>query len=88
MCTEKRVVPDDSTVISSTLRELADSALVDLILTTGGTGLAPRDVTPEASRAIAHREVPVSVRRCGRRAVNSHPWRCSHGLWPLHGRRR
>ena len=44
--------------IASALRELADSDQLDLILTTGGTGLAPRDVTPEATKRVADRDIP------------------------------
>jgi len=53
--TEKRLVPDDVEQISNALAELASGA--DVILTTGGTGVAPRDVTPEAARAIADKEL-------------------------------
>ena len=53
---ERRVVADEIDDISTTLRELADSAL--LILTTGGTGFAPRDVTPEATRLVIDRDAP------------------------------
>jgi len=53
-----RVVPDEQPAIEAALREWADTAAADLILTTGGTGLAPRDVTPEATRAVIEREVP------------------------------
>lgn len=53
-----RVVPDEHPAIAAALREWADSGAFDLILTTGGTGLAPRDVTPEATRAVIEREVP------------------------------
>ena len=49
-------VPDESTQISAILTEWCDSGQADLILTTGGTGLAPRDVTPEATRAVIDRE--------------------------------
>jgi molybdenum cofactor synthesis domain-containing protein len=56
--TGTHVLRDDVEVISSTLRRLADSGAVDVILTTGGTGVAPRDVTPEAARAIADKEIP------------------------------
>src|SRR4051812_13381482 len=54
----KRVVPDEVQQIGAVMTSLADGGGVDVILTTGGTGLALRDVTPEATRAIAHREVP------------------------------
>jgi len=54
----KQVLPDEVDQISATLQSLADSDTVELILTTGGTGLAPRDVTPEATRRVATREVP------------------------------
>jgi len=55
---EKRLIPDEQPVIERTLIELADVAECDLVLTTGGTGPAPRDVTPDATLAIAHREMP------------------------------
>jgi len=49
------IVPDDPEIISATLARLADGGEVDLILTTGGTGLSPRDRTPEATQAVADR---------------------------------
>lgn len=52
------VLPDERDLIAHRLRELADSKVVDLILTTGGTGVAPRDVTPEATRMVIDRELP------------------------------
>ena len=52
------ITPDEQDKISQVLREWADSKLIDLILTTGGTGFAPRDVTPEATRAVIDREAP------------------------------
>ncbi len=52
----RRVVPDEREQIASAVRELA--AEVGLVLTTGGTGLAPRDVTPEATRDVIEREAP------------------------------
>ncbi|MGN6809510.1 MAG: MogA/MoaB family molybdenum cofactor biosynthesis protein, partial [Thermomicrobiales bacterium] len=55
---EYRVVPDERAVIAAQLRAWADSGAVDLILTTGGTGLAPRDVTPEATGDVIERVVP------------------------------
>jgi molybdopterin adenylyltransferase len=55
---ETRLIADEQAVISATLIELVDTAKCDLVLTTGGTGPAPRDVTPEATLAIAHKEMP------------------------------
>ena len=55
---EARLIPDEQDTISGTLRELVDDARCDLVLTTGGTGPAPRDVTPEATLAIATKEMP------------------------------
>ena len=52
------VVPDDSHQIADTIGRLADSGEVSLILTTGGTGVAARDVTPEATRGVIEREIP------------------------------
>ena len=52
------VVPDESTQIADTLRAWADSEELDLIVTTGGTGLGPRDVTPEATADAIERPVP------------------------------
>ena len=56
--TERSLVPDEPAAISATLRAWADGDRADLILTTGGTGLAPRDITPEATRAVLEREAP------------------------------
>jgi molybdenum cofactor synthesis domain-containing protein len=53
----RAVVPDDEGAIATAIRELADDEAL-LILTTGGTGFAPRDVTPEATRAVLEREAP------------------------------
>ena len=55
---EKRLIPDERPVIEATLKELVDTARCDLVITTGGTGPAPRDVTPEATLAVADREMP------------------------------
>ena len=55
---ETRLIPDDEATIVSTLRALVDDVHCDLVLTTGGTGPAPRDVTPEATLAIATKEMP------------------------------
>jgi molybdopterin adenylyltransferase len=53
-----RLVPDDADSISAALRALVDDERCDLVLTTGGTGPAPRDVTPEATLAVADRVMP------------------------------
>ncbi len=52
------IIPDDVETIIATLAEWADSDLADLILTTGGTGVSPRDVTPEATQRVAERLIP------------------------------
>ena len=53
-----RLIPDEQALIEATLIELADREACHLILTTGGTGPAPRDVTPEATLAVAHKVMP------------------------------
>ena len=55
---ETRLIPDEQDGISAALRELVDDAGCDLVLTTGGTGPALRDVTPEATLAVAHKQMP------------------------------
>jgi molybdopterin adenylyltransferase len=55
---ETRLIPDEQAVIEQTLIELCDSAGCHLVLTTGGTGPALRDVTPEATLAVAHKVMP------------------------------
>ncbi|HNQ93314.1 MAG TPA: MogA/MoaB family molybdenum cofactor biosynthesis protein [Anaerolineales bacterium] len=52
------ILPDDEPSIRETLASWADSGELDVILTTGGSGFAPRDVTPEATRAVIEREAP------------------------------
>ena len=54
----RHLVPDDVVPIATTLTSWADGGAVDLVLTTGGTGLSLRDVTPEATRAVIEREAP------------------------------
>ena len=54
----EKLIPDEQPVISHTLKELCDKEHCNLVLTTGGTGPAPRDVTPEATLAVADREMP------------------------------
>ena len=55
---QQTIVPDEQAEIRRTLIALADEARLDLIVTTGGTGPAPRDVTPEATRTVIEREMP------------------------------
>ena len=55
---ENRLIPDEQAEIERTLIELADTAGCHLVMTTGGTGPAPRDVTPEATLAVAHKVLP------------------------------
>lgn len=55
---EYRLIPDEKALISSTLIELADMISCSLIVTTGGTGPSPRDVTPEATEAICEKMMP------------------------------
>lgn len=52
------ILPDEMEQIRAELRDCADRRRIDLIVTTGGTGLSPRDVTPEATRAVLEREIP------------------------------
>lgn len=55
---DRRMVPDEQSDISARLVEWCDSADVDVVITTGGTGLGPRDVTPEATRSVIDIEAP------------------------------
>ncbi|MBU1075738.1 MAG: molybdopterin adenylyltransferase [Spirochaetes bacterium] len=57
VCSSK-IIPDDRKMIIRTLKQLADRDKVDLIITTGGTGLSRRDVTPEATLKVIEKEVP------------------------------
>lgn len=57
-CDRIEVVPDDLRRIAALLIQLCDQDRIPLIVTTGGTGLSPRDVTPEATRSVLDREIP------------------------------
>jgi molybdenum cofactor synthesis domain-containing protein len=80
----RRVVPDERDEISQAIEELAAGA--DVVLTTGGTGFAPRDVTPEATRAVIDREAPgiAEAIRADARAHTPHAL-LSRGLAGLRG---
>ena len=52
------IVPDDSAMIQAELKKCADEKVIALVLTTGGTGFSPRDITPEATMAIVERPTP------------------------------
>jgi len=81
------VVPDEATGITTTLVRWCDEVRVDLVVTTGGTGLAPRDVTPEATRPVLEREVPGLAEELRRRGLASTPYAIlSRGLAGVRGR--
>jgi len=70
---EAAVIPDDRDAIAAQLRRWCDESRLDLILTTGGTGLSPRDVTPEATLDVADRNVPgiaELMRESGRKSTH------------------
>lgn len=52
------VIPDEEDVISETIKKLTDEEGFDLVITTGGTGISPRDVTPEATKKVIEKELP------------------------------
>ena len=52
------LLPDDKEMLSAEMARICDGNIADLILTTGGTGFSPRDVMPEATKAISHKDVP------------------------------
>jgi molybdopterin adenylyltransferase len=55
---ESAIVPDEVALITATLKKFADELKCDLVVTTGGTGIAARDVTPEATRPVLEKELP------------------------------
>jgi molybdenum cofactor synthesis domain-containing protein len=67
------ILPDDRALIAERLRELSDRSDVNLILTTGGTGFAPRDNTPEATRDVIEREAPGLAELMRLRSLDSTP---------------
>jgi len=63
------VLPDDQKIIEQQLRQLADESCLDLVVTTGDTGVSPQDVTPDAPLVVIQRQVPVN----GVRPLTDHP---------------
>jgi len=81
------MVPDEPEAIAAQLRAWSDDAGLDLILTTGGTGLSPRDTTPEATLSVAHRLVPgiAEAMRAASLAITPHAM-LSRGVAVIRGR--
>jgi len=71
--TSSLCVADDAAGIREQLRQLADSGRVDLILTTGGTGIGPRDNTPEATQGVADRIIPGIAEEMRRKGLANTP---------------
>jgi len=83
----RQIAPDEKELIQRALRECSDRERPDLILTTGGTGVSPRDVTPDATREVIDREIPgmaEEMRRCSA-AVTPHAM-ISRALAGIRGR--
>jgi molybdenum cofactor synthesis domain-containing protein len=83
----REVIPDDRALIAERLRHWADSEGCDLVLTTGGTGVAPTDVTPEATLDVIEREAPgiAEAMRASSREHTPH-WMLSRGVAGIRGR--
>lgn len=80
-------VPDDRAIIEAKLRLWCDRTALDLVLTSGGTGFSPRDVTPEATRAVIEREAPGLAERMRREGERRTPTAAlSRGVCGLRGR--
>lgn len=71
---ERALVPDDPERITAQLIDWADGGGIDVVLTTGGTGFGPRDMTPEATRAVLEREAPGLAELLRRRGEASTPY--------------
>jgi molybdopterin adenylyltransferase len=83
----REVTPDDRALVAGRLRHWADAEHCDLILTTGGTGVAPSDVTPEATLDVIEREAPgiAEAMRAASRGHTPH-WMLSRGVAGIRGR--
>src|SRR5262245_58959933 len=82
----REVIPDDRELIAERLRHWADEEGCDLILTSGGTGFAPNDVTPEATRDVIDREAPgiAEAMRLASQSKTKH-WMLSRGVAGIRG---
>jgi molybdopterin adenylyltransferase len=82
----REIVGDDHEAIAATLRRWADEEGCELVLTSGGTGLAPTDVTPEATREVIEREAP-GIAEAMRQASRKHTrhWMLSRGVAGVRG---
>lgn len=84
---ERAVVPDEEDAIAAALAEWSDDDVADVIVTTGGTGLAPRDVTPEATARVLERDAPGVAEAIRARGSASTPYSwLSRGLAGVRGR--
>lgn len=80
------IIADDRERIAERLRHWADAEECDLVLTSGGTGFAPTDVTPEATRSVLEREAP-GIGEAMRAASKDHPnWMLSRAIAGIRGR--
>lgn len=70
---QREMVPDESVAIVRTLARWCDRGMADVVLTTGGTGLSPRDITPEATLAVLDREAPGIAERLRVRCLERFP---------------
>lgn len=68
------ILPDGVEPLATRLREACDGGVADLILTTGGSGLAPRDLSPEATRAVGEREIPGLMELVRARCIQRTPF--------------
>jgi molybdopterin adenylyltransferase len=83
---EREIVPDERAAIEARLRAWADDQRLELVLTSGGTGVSPDDVTPEATRAVIEREIP-GIGEAMRLASKPHTpnWMLSRALAGVRG---
>ena len=79
---ERRLIPDERAVIEATLKELVDERGCHLVITTGGTGPAARDVTPEATLAVADRVMPGFGEQMRQVSLRFVPTAILYARWP------